>query len=343
MNKFKFIVLSMLLVCTITIHAQKEVHFELKDFPDVQTLTGEKMTLKEPLQDPVKMLLIDTLLFIQNGRTNPSFDVISLKTTKRVAGFCRKGRGPGELIYPFSFQYQKSTNEVYVQDLNGKKVVFYSLGKILKNDPANYTRIVRIDSVYPRKLMLTRDQQFFVSLLGHKQSFMNCKVDLNGKVCKMLDKFPETDIKYIPAVASNIFGTNMNISPDQSKVVLAYSHSSWIYIYDYNGTCTLKYIGPDFKELETGPSPAGPALSLRNKRRYWYPEQNNEDFLIPYSGKTRSESLMYENLFHLGYQGKLIRRYILTPVVSDIVVDWEKRIIYGLNDELEPTLYQYKF
>jgi hypothetical protein len=52
---------------------------------------------------------------------------------------------------------------------------------------------------------------------------------------------------------------------------------------------------------------------------------------------------MYENLFHLGYQGKLIRRYILTPVVSDIVVDWEKRIIYGLNDELEPTLYQYKF
>jgi hypothetical protein len=174
---------------------------------------------------------------------------------------------------------------------------------------------------------------------------MNCKIDMEGIVTKWVNKFPEIGVKYNKIVASNLFPTDVSVSPDLTKVVVSYSYSGRIDIFDFTGTLLLNYFGPDYKKLDISLSEKtkAPALTSKNVETYWSADLNNKSFMIPYSGKKRTKSTLYENVLHFDYEGNLIARYKLDPAVADIQVDWKNRIIFGLNNSLEPSIYKYKF
>ncbi len=327
------------------IYGQNVIFFELEDFQSQFILKGEIMHLKQPLDNPVQMIFADSLLFLQNLNRDVVTDILNVNTGEIMASFCKRGRGPGEIIYPFPPQYLEKTNEFLVHDLNGKKEVFYSIDLVLKGESKNYTKIVKIDSVYPRRLKLVKDNTFFCGLLGHKEGYMNCKIDMEGNVTKWVNKFPEIDIKYNKIVASNLFSTDVSVSPDLTKVVVSHSYSGRIDIFDFTGTPLLSYFGPDYKKLDISLSKKTNTAvrTSKNVKTFWSADLNNKSFMIPYSGKKRTESILYGNILHLDYEGNLIARYKLEPAVADIQVDWKNRIIFGLNNSMEPSIYKYKF
>lgn len=343
----KIIIFTSLLFCFIfNAYAQKEVHFTLDDFPKTQDLKGERITLDPPLMNPWKMELADTLLLFWGGGGKTAVDIYNLNTSEKIAQFCKRGRGPGEMIFPFSIQYIQNSDDIVVHDLNGKKVIVYSLKKILNENPNNFSKVVKVDSLYPRKLVKISGDRYFVTLIGHPDAYMNCLLDMDGNVVKMLNKFPDPGMENNNSLASNLYQTNISASPDLLKVILSYAYWKWIEIFDNSGECITKFKGPDFTVPDfVRQGKNGLVLTTDNRVAYSYAETNNNNFMIPYSGEKvkTGGSNFYKYALHLGYNGELICKYTFDPVVLDIQIDWEKRIIYGLNLELEPVVYKYHF
>ena len=335
---------SIIASCITTLSAQKIKVFKVTDFKEIEELKGIKLNLSNPLKNPHEILLIDSLLLIKNINASPAVDVINLKTEKIISQFCKRGRGPGELIAPFSIQYIRNDREVMVQDIQGKKLVFFDLDLIIKNSPKKYVRIVKTDTVLVRKVQQVKTGKFFCDLIGHANGYMNCLLNKDGELIRFLQKYPQIDVHYNPTIASNIFATNIGASPNQEKIIVPYIYSDKIEIFNYSGDVEVQLIGPNFKKLDVINTSNRATLTTKNNRAYVIPCANDNYFMIPYSGKQRNHSIPpANNIFTFDFKGNLLKRYIVSPSVNGIAVDWDRKIIYGVNKDMEPTIYKYHF
>lgn len=327
------------------VSAQKTVNFTFEDFVEVIELEGEKMDLKDILFNPTLITLSDSFLFVKNPRANPVVDVINLQTGETLSRFCKRGRGPGELVAPFSVQYIEKEKRFLVQDLAGKKVVYFDLDLILNHAPKKSTNSFNFDeATWVRKVVQLKNGNLFCNLIGHKDGYMNCLLDSEGKLIRFLDQYPELDIPFNKEYGSNIFGTFLSISPAQDKVIMPYTSSDIISVYDVDGNKTIEFVGPNYKKLDVVYSNGSAGRTNRNNEAYNHPCANAKTFMIPYNGKKYkyAHSPAYD-IFHLGFDGSLLQHFKVKPSVTNIAIDWENRIIYGINKDMEPCIYKYKF
>jgi hypothetical protein len=326
-------------------YAQKTINFNFDDFEQVIELKGEKLHLEDPLMNPLGIILSDTLLFVRNKSANPAVDVISLNSGKTIARFCRRGRGPGELVAPFTVQYIEDEKKFMVQDLVGRKVVFFDLELILADAPKKYTKSVNFnDTTWVRKVVEVKGGNFFCNLIGHKDGYMNCILTPEGGLVKFLDKYPKIDFPFNPEEGSNIFGPLIGISLSRDKVIMPYTYSDQISIYNSTGTKIIEFKGPNYKELHLIFQNGRTSRTSRNNCTYNHPSSNSKSFMISYDGtkKKYAHSPAY-HIFHFGFDGSILQHFKLDHSVTNIAVDWESRIIYGINKDMEPCIYKYKF
>lgn len=326
--------------------AQKIVNFSFDDFEKVTELKGEKLNLEDPLMNPLDIILADTLLFIRNQNASPMVDIISLNSGKTIAKFGRRGRGPGELVGPFYLQFIEDENKFILQDLVGEKIVFYDLNLVLADAPKKYTKSVSFkrDIVWVRKVVEVKGGKLFCNLIGHEDGYMNCILTPEGEVVKFLDKYPEIHLPFNPEEGSNIFASLIGISSSRDKVIMPYLHSDLISVYSSTGDKIIEFKGPDYKELDLIHKNGRTSITNRNNNVYNSPCSNPESFMISYDGtrKKYAHRPAY-HIFHIGFDGSLIEHFKITPSVTNIAVDWKKRIIYGINKDLEPCIYKYEF
>jgi hypothetical protein len=327
------------------ISAQQTIHFTLNDFPIKKELIGEKINLKKPLKNPHELLLIDSLLIVRNINSSPAFDIFNLNTGELASQFCLRGRGPGELIAPFSFQFIEETNEIMVQDIQGKKLVFFDLDSILANASKKFTKTIALDEdVLIRKIKQVKGDNFFCDLIGHKDSYMNCLLNKQGDLIRLLERYPIIDIPYNPLLGSNLFGVNIGTSQGNEVIILPYIYSDKIDIYDYKGNFITQLIGPNYKNLDIVQGVNGATLTSENKLAFNIPQANYDSFFVPYSGtKYKYSSTSVDHILSFDFTGNTLQHYKVSPSITEIAVDWKKKIIYSVNKELEPTLYKYKF
>jgi len=325
--------------------AQKIINFKIDDFEEVVELTGEKLNIKNSLMNPIEIILFDSLLFLKNDITNPSVDVISLNSGETISSFCKRGRGPGELVSPFCIQFVETGKEIMVQDFAAKKVVFYDLNLILSNASQKYTHSVSFsDSVRVRKVALIEGGIFFCNLLGHEDGYMNCILNSDGELVRFLDKYPKVDVPFNPIVGANIFGPRIGTFPSLDKIIMPYMHSDLISIYSSSGNKIIEFKGPYYKELDLIYKNGRTSLTSQNNCTYNLPCANNKSFMIPYDGtKYKYAHSPAYHIFHFDFDGSLLQHFKLDQSVTNIAVDWENRIIYGINKDLEPCIYKFKF
>lgn len=326
-------------------YAQKTVIFGFDDFKEVIELKGEKLHLEDLLMDPLEIILSDSLLFIKNNKANPAVDVISLNSGKTITKFCNVGKGPGELVSPFCIQYIEDEKKFMVQDFQGKKIVFYDLDLILVNANKKYTATVNFNvETWVRKVVEVKGGNLFCNLTGHKNGYMNCLLNPHGELIKFLDKYPKIDLPFNPEVGSNIFGPRIAVSSDRNKIIMPYMHSDLISIYNATGHKIIEFKGPDYKELDLIHRNGRTSLTSRNNCTYNLPCSNSESFMIAYNGtKYKYAHSPAFHIFHLGFDGSLLQHFKLDHSVTNIAVDWKNHIIYGVNKDLEPCIYKFKF
>ncbi|KJF45679.1 6-bladed beta-propeller [Draconibacterium sediminis] len=348
MKKLFFLILISVIFTTNTTktaNAQKTVNFSFDDFEEVIELKGEKLNLKDPLMNPWRIILSDTLLFVRNTGVSPNLDVISLNSGKTISKFCNLGRGPGEVIGPFDTQYIDNEKKCMIEDAAGQKVVFYDLDQILKDAPKKYSKVVHFkDSIMVHRVVKLKDGNFFCNLIGHKDGYMNCLLSPEGELVKFLDKYPKIKFPFNPEEGVNIFGPRLGVSSSLDKIIMPYDYSGLISVYSYTGEKILEFKGPDYEELDLVYRNGSTSLTTRNISTYNFPCANSESFMVPYDGTINkyNESRAFQ-IFHFGFDGSLLHHFKLDHSVTNIAVDWENQIIYGTNLDLEPCIYKFRF
>lgn len=319
---------------TVVIHDTKAI-----------TLKGEKLEFKKPLGYPYEILLADTFLIVKNLHSSPAIDVFNLNSGELINKFCIKGRGPEELISPFSIQYIAKTREIMVQDLHGKKLVFYNLKSVVTNKSKIVSSTVRISKeIIARKVVMKNDGTFFCDLMGNPDYYMNCIIDHSGNLIKYLTKYPEIDIKYDPVIGSNIFATNIGISNTGEYVVLPYRYSDKISIFNSDNEHVVNIIGPNYHKLHVVNRNNRASLTSKNNCAYNIPCCGDKLFMIPYSGKPiAGEYNLADNIFCFDYKGNVIKHFKIKPKVTEITVDWKNKTFYGVNVDDEPAIYKFKY
>jgi hypothetical protein len=326
---------------SLSIVGQDNVSFGFDDIT-IQKITGEKIQTNEMLRMPVRLMVYNNYLIIMNENIDLYFDVFCLESNKVISKFGSKGAGPNELGYALAPQIVPASNELWVYDFAGKKMVCFTLSVSDQKLDVDFNRSFRTKNAVI-KTPVKLNNFFICTLLGDRDGYRFCLMDEKGEEIDKFSSFPDIGINYPTFIADNIFYNNPVAVPGKQKIILAYRNWDRIELIDISGNTELILTGPLYTKPDIHINGYEVTLTDKNPQTYWYPCTGDESFMVPYSGKNITDEPFFNKILHFDYSGKLIHVFELVPKVNDIVVDWQNRIIYGINREFEPALYKYKF
>ncbi len=323
-----------------------QVNYTFSSFPVEKKLFGKRLQTKELLSPCDISYLSDNKFIIQNCEGDYFFEYLDLDTKDHFL-FCRKGRGPGEVIFPGSYQYVRSNGRFLVYDIIQQKIVVYDFKKIIKKEESYYIdeSNMRIQDAYVKIPFYIDDGSYFCVLLGDGDGYRIC--GLNIKKDRKIEKyvtFPKLRINYPTMAADGVIETCAEISPDRKNIVVAYEYWDKIDIFNSNGDLKKTIYGPKYKM---------PEVVVKNNNVfpkkvvecYFDIATGPNSFMILYYGlsepkdvNTTIESIKY--VLEFDYSGKPLGKYILDPGVFSISVDWGRKIIFGLNMD-DMHIYQF--
>jgi len=345
--KYIFFVIYLLLMCKSVTFAQRQIEFKMSDFPIEVDLEGQEMST-DILADPCDLKFVDTYLFILNCSGDIHFDILDTKSGKIIKRFGRKGRGPGEILLPRYFQYVNKNNRLYVYDMIRRNINIYDFNKLISGEDNYYLNSFRIDALYVKFPLLMEDDYFLCVLLGDYEGSQFCKIDFAGKFIEKFGKFPDLEKDYPTTLADNIFKSWAEVTTGRDKIVMAYGKWDRIEIRDIDAKELVTIFGPEYKIPEFSVEGENVFRKKNNPECYFDISTGYDGFMVLYYGgiienKNEGKEIVYRYVFYFNYNGNLIAKYNLSPGVYGIAVDWDNQIIYGINREMEPKLYKYKF
>ena len=337
------IILPLLIACFTKGFAQVQIEYQMADFSKTIDLKGEKVET-DMLGNPESMILIDSLLFIKNRNVvDFYYDIINVNNGKLVNKFGRKGRGPGEIIYPWSIQYDSEYQQLYVYDQVARMIKIYSLKAILANQKNYFLKSFTIDSALIETPVLMADNHFLCTLMGDREGKRFCIIDIDGNFEGKFGSFPDIGKEYPTTVAGNVFLSWVDVSPDRSRMILAYDNWEKIDIMDAKGKLLTVIKGPLYEIPYIVIEGENISLTQKAKQTFYSTKAGPGSFMVLYSGKKVLSQRVYKTILSFDYSGKPLANYKLEPAVYCIAVDWDKHIIYGINKEMEPYLCKFKF
>lgn len=335
----KILLLPLILFC-VNLSAQTTLRFEASDFEKHSELKGEIIST-QMLMDPGILALADSFLIVMNYNVPVFFDLLSLKTGKIVKSFGVKGRGPGELIYPFSVYYLAAERQIVVYDLTARNIVVYSLDAILSETDYLVSQ-VSVKDCYPSRVF-PKAGKFLATLLGSEEGNSLAVLNYDGSLIKTFGHFPDVGIKYDNRIASNLFqifgGAYKNYSLNP------YGYWDRIDIYnEYDLSLILE--GPNYHDLHLFSDGDEVQITSNNNLAYGKPVMGEQGFMIDYTGVSiYEEGDQTGSIFLFGYNGELFHNYSITPKITEnsLEVDWDKRYIYAIVSEPEPGIVRFTF
>jgi hypothetical protein len=342
--KILFLFIIIIPIFTFSQNAKK---FELKTPIELRG----KVVDTEILLNPYYIHYFDSYILIHNDQTpDYHYDLLDIKTGRIISSFCKKGRGPGEVIFPKSVQIFPEKNEILVYDVNTKKVNFYDLNKVLEFNPENYLRSFRIDSAYAKRVIQLENGNYICPLIGDSKGYKYCSLDQEEKYIGSTTLLPDIGKEYPTLVSSNLFNYRAETNQSRNKIVMAYDHWDRIDVMtDVNTFNEIEINGPNHAIPEI--SVSGPNLSIKGDKSiyaYQSPCVGEESFFVLYSGKSiydgknrKRNSRNYEYMLNFDFNGNLLSTYHLQPALHLITVDWDRNVVYGINKNMEPILIKY--
>lgn len=313
-----------------------------------EEITGEELKGRfietDELINPTYLIFVDSMLIIRNYQTEYHFDMLCLKNGHIISKFCRKGRGPGEIIYPNNFQVISEKKRFIAYDVNFRKMNIYNFSAIRENKPTNYISSFKVDSVYAKYILLLEDGKYLCPLIGDKIGHKFCMLTSDGKFLRMVGMLPDIGVSFPTILSSNIFDYWVGINENRNRIILAYDHWDRLEVINTSGEIETIIHGPEFKKTpEFKVRGQNISVTRNNPLAYCSPCLTEKSFLVLYSGNSLGSTRSYNTAIHFDYTGKLLKKYNLKPSVKRIAVDWKNRIIYGISNQPEPVLVEYIF
>lgn len=310
-------------------------------------LTAEILPL-DSLTNPVRIYCYDSLLFLISNQTSKLVNIYNLKLRKKIGDVIIKGRGPEEMLMVNDLQFIRETDSFWAYDIIQKKMQEYSIKAIINNLDSPPIQSIRIKDVGCLNPMVISDQIIIANSGQTKPLGRFFFYNNKGETIDIKGNYPEYG-KDIPLIAkSEVFSCKMGLKPDKSKIVLAYSMTDLIEIYNAEGKLLKRMHGPDcfspLFEIRENQGGFQVVPFKEAKDAYVFPITTDEEFWVLYSGKSQSPGEYHmETLLSFNWDGRPLANYVLDVPIFGFDVDWDNRIIYGLSHKPKPSIYTFKF
>ncbi|MDO5981577.1 BF3164 family lipoprotein [Flavivirga spongiicola] len=292
---------------------------------------------------PKQMHIIDSTLIIFNftrNRKGYTFYNYSLNDNKLSKGYLAYGRGPNEVIGPFTSRVKDG--KLWMHDITRKKIMSIEVDKALNDSILSFNNF-SIQN-YHYKIDIA-DSLHYLSV-GDKFSLSKIQlIDLaSQKTIKEYGKFTLLDEAPIDAVKDG-YQSFILSKPSGNKVVLPYRYEDVVEIYDLKSDTSIAIQGPDRIVLDFKPTKlkSGNVYMVEKdtRRTYGAPVVTDKYIYLPYSGHrrgNRSEEERFkwnnENVIHVfDWEGNPIKKLVLDRYITSIAVSKDDKTLYSFDAE----------
>ena len=174
--------------------------------------------------------------------------------------------------------------------------------------------------------------------------------DEKGNTIREMIEFPQSNIPYSHSEKINAYYMNFTTN-GIDKIVVCYSMTDLISIYDLNGVLLKRIHGPGhffsyFKEIHNGNVVTSLMDRDKNRDAYFCPENVGERFFVLYDGEkvnaTEHDSLC-DYLYSFTWDGVPDLIYELSEPIFDYTVDVNAKKIYGISNNPEYHVVEFSY
>ena len=209
-------VLGIIFLMSLSCFGQEET-VELKFNGIVKKLECEGVvSLREALMDPIGIKLEDGILFVHNNQADYFVHAYNIATGELLFKCAKRGRGPGEVICAMDCNVDIEKKEVWLSDVNQKRINNYSY----KNNSEEIAPLIKsfvFDKEHIQKFILVDANKLYCHLIGSNDGTSNVIVSREGELLKKTNKYPQTNVEIFNPIASNIFGCRLDYSKTKKK------------------------------------------------------------------------------------------------------------------------------
>ena len=324
-----------------------EETFNIKNIETLK-LEGAIMQFNDTIMNPVGINVKDTLLFLKNRSAEYVYDIYNLNNNEKINECLTIGQGPDEFIFPLIIQ-SPDTN-IWMYDKGKSILKKYDVLDLLGNHYPISTKSISLKNHASDKVAVLSNGNILASINRLPRGGFDL-YDSNGTILDSIGKFPEftskslSDMEKVQSFRSG-FTTNFS-----DRIFISYSLTDLIEIYDYEGNCIKRMLGPDQIELAMGLQPAGgdyvAAKPVKDKTRICYSPSpvytENEVFVLYFGGLLEDYQDRYFKIIVFDWDGKPLRVYELDIPLFTFDVDSEHRIIYGITNSPEYRIIKYNY
>jgi len=317
-------------------------------FSQEQKLSSHPVKLNFMLNDPMQLVMADSLLLISDfGAT--LVKVVNPITGKELNSICRKGRGPGEFSDRIKIAYNKRDNAINVFEVQVKILAQFPVSQTLKWENDSVTK-VHLDKPFIQQAIKCNDSLLVgVGMLEKRYALFNSV----GKCKSVKYDYPDlTDNNWTFHLKSIAFQNDLVVNSTGSRFAEASLYCDNIEFFAIKGTDIYKIKGyqsynPDLENRSSGDMKV---MHPKESTKFGYLDicaQGNHVYCL-YSGKTIKESRGKGGPFHgsairvFDFDGNPVVSYKLDRDVFKFTVDTREKTIYAIvhTPELEIVKFQ---
>ena len=338
-------------------NTENERRFNFDSFSKKIQLTGQSLNMGDHMGDGTDFFLAEDRFIIYEGLIDGFHCHIYDLETKQLFHFAKDGRGPGEILTVFSFDYRAEDRSIWVHDIKRNTWTGYTLDKLLQNhnQHAYFAELkFEVQGVqYP--LWIDKDTIVSVSFVDSKARLYY--FDQQGQLIDTRADIPEKeDEKLSDFVHAQIHQGMLSRAPNCQNLIFASRYSDLIQIFSEIGGKQKKLRGPELVK------PVWELLDIQGYQNFAITDHTieantqiaatNYGFLLLFSGKSdamapksNNEGDMWRSMTNqvlmLDWSGIPLYHYHLDRRVINIAVSSNGKYLYGL-DYLQPDIVRFE-
>ena len=310
--------------------------FSFKDFKSTTKLNATTIEFDEPIMLPFLFVKSDSLLIVQNIRTNNLLFVYNVNSRKKIGEFISFGSGPNDLLriknmqlvgsYLYISDSQKRTVSKYnIKDFHESTGSLLPIHKVTIEHPFN--NIAYTENGYVATAMTPDNKRLVFYNSEGEKAFATGEYPYFGKDLTIIEKMEG-------------FSSCFAVSHKYKRIYLFGNTTDLIEIYDFKGKLIKQIHGPEqiFPQAKEVSLPNGMArVSALEKSTFafFHPIIVDDEIYVSYSGNhynIEEQNVTIQHILVFDMDGSPLRKYELSKSIVSFTVDPETKSIYAASN-----------
>lgn len=343
----KLLLLCGLLVSQLLMISCNNKENQFREFYSSTELKGKRLALDSLLWNPTEMILLDSILIVNDHYNDQFASIISIKSGKLKKRFGIKGEGPGEVLHPINISRNENGILLYSRPL--RSVVKYSWHDLQTESTQNPVSLMKFKNSIDKVVSLTDTTYIGIGPFDGNSRYI--QVEGEGDDANFLEfRYPKNSSNLPNELNYLAFQANLSLKPDKSHFIAAsiFSEQFEVFaikdnrvtdkIYEFNNvniSWNDRSQG-EFKQIEFLDDHETGFINVTTTDKYIY---------LLYAGRSKGEfkdkAFQSNTVLVYEWDGTPVIRYELDEDIYNLSVNSNNSLMCGLIRGRDPDIILY--